>query len=115
MVTELEAGSFSAEDSSNVLISCALSAIAYELLPNFSAILKSTQARQQKIKLLEVMALMAQHTPAFFVTGNRFSDLVEPQISAAIKMLAPSDMLTVLTVKAAATLMTSLQKGLEAQ
>ena len=35
MVTELEAESFSSEDGSNVMISCALSAIAYELLPNF--------------------------------------------------------------------------------
>lgn len=59
MITELEADTFSTEDSSNVLISCALSAISYELLPNFAAILKSTMARQQKIKMFEVLAHMA--------------------------------------------------------
>ena len=45
MVTEQDAASFSAEDSANALIPCALSAIAYELLPNFKAILASEQAR----------------------------------------------------------------------
>lgn len=56
---------------------------------------------------------MARHVPSFFVTANRFSELVEPQISTAIKQLAPSDMLLVLLVKAAATLMVNLKGGLE--
>lgn len=63
--------------------------------------------------MFEVMALMARHVPSFFVTANRFSELVEPQISTAIKQLAPSDMLLVLLVKAAATLMVNLKGGLE--
>ena len=45
MVTEQEAATFSSEDSANALIPCTLSAVAYELLPNFKAILSSDQAR----------------------------------------------------------------------
>ena len=60
MFTELEAENFSAEDASNVVISCSLSATAYELLPNFTAILKSPAAKQHKIKLFELLAALAR-------------------------------------------------------
>ena len=108
MVTELEAETFSAEDSANTLISCSLSAIGYELLPNFKAILASTQARQHKIKLFEVLALMAKHAPNFLIAGNRFSEFVEPQIREAIGNLEPGDMFLVNLVKAQASLLNNL-------
>ena len=99
---------FSAEDSANALIPCALSAIAYELLPNFKSILASSQARQQNIKLFEVLATITKHAPAFLHTGDRFRDLVAPQISKAIERLEAGDMLLVLLVKAQTTLLNNL-------
>ena len=45
MITEIEADTFSSEDASNALIPCALSAVSYELLPNFNSILASSQGR----------------------------------------------------------------------
>ena len=39
MAVEQNAETFSAEDGANVIINCALSATAYELMPNFTAIL----------------------------------------------------------------------------
>ena len=41
MIPEQQAATFSPEEGANVVIPCALSAIAYELLPNFRAILQS--------------------------------------------------------------------------
>ena len=41
---ETKAGQFSAEDQENVVIPCALSAIAYEIYPNLISILKSQKA-----------------------------------------------------------------------
>lgn len=87
MLTELEAENFSAEDASNVVISCSLSATAYELLPNFTAILKSPAAKQHKIKLFELLAAFAETIPAFLCTGNRFSEHVAPVISRSIEEL----------------------------
>jgi len=116
MITELEADTFSTEDAANVQISCALSAIAYELLPNFKAILKSQGARQQKIKLFDVLTLVARKAPTFLVTGDRFKESVEPVISDAIAKLMPGDMMTVILVKAQSNLLNAMDfslKGME--
>ena len=43
MIPEQNAETFSPEEGPNVAIPCALSAIAYELLPNFKSILSSGQ------------------------------------------------------------------------
>ena len=113
MVTEQEAATFSSEDSANALIPCALSAVAYELLPNFKAILASDQARQHKIKLFDVLVLISDRVPTFLHTGNRFRDLVAPEIDKAIERLEAGDMLLVMLVKAQAALMNSIVQGLE--
>lgn len=42
MASEHKAETFSPEEGANVKIVCALSATAYELLPNFKALLTST-------------------------------------------------------------------------
>ena len=112
MVTEIEAETFSSEDGSNVLISCALSSIAYELLPNFEAILKSNTARQHKIKLFDLLARIAHTSPSFLATGNRFKDSVEPSISKAIADFEPGDMLMVMLLKAQAGLLNGMIAGL---
>jgi hypothetical protein len=43
MIPEQNAETFSPEEGANVAIPCALSAISYELLPNFKSILSSGQ------------------------------------------------------------------------
>ena len=45
MVAEHKAETFSPEEGNNVKIVCALSATAFELMPNFKALLTSTQAK----------------------------------------------------------------------
>ena len=112
MITEIEADTFSSEDASNALIPCALSAVSYELLPNFNSILASSQGRQQKIKLFEVLALITKYVPKFLVTGDRFTEHVMPQISKAIGDLEPTNMLLVLLVKAQASLLNNMIEGL---
>ena len=45
MVAEHKAETFSPEEGNNVKIVCALSATAFELMPNFKALLTSTQSK----------------------------------------------------------------------
>jgi hypothetical protein len=78
MVPEQKPETFSPEEGQNVKIVCALSSTAYELLPNFKAILTSAQGKQHKIKLFEVFAEIAEHAPNFLLTGNRIKDLLKP-------------------------------------
>jgi hypothetical protein len=58
MITEQKAETFSAEDGPNVLIPCALSAIAYELWSNIHQILKFGKS-QIKTKTFELLTQIA--------------------------------------------------------
>jgi hypothetical protein len=71
---------FSPEEPANVMISCAFSATAFDLLPNFKAILQSPSAKQHKFKLFEVFAEINLHAISFLLTGNRIEELLIPQI-----------------------------------
>ena len=100
MIPEQESGNFSPEEQPNVSIPCAISATAYELIPNFEAILKtSSQAKQHKIKLFEVLADMAKYVPNFLLTGERFMILLKPEIEKAVDTLTANDMMLTLLVK----------------
>jgi len=61
MITEQEAETFSAEDAPNVVIPCALSAITYDLMTNFKAILDSKAAKQHKIKLFDALGAICEN------------------------------------------------------
>jgi len=84
MVAEQKAETFSPEEAPNVMITCALSATAFDLLPNFKAILTGgSQKQQHKIKLFEVFGEVARYAPSFLLTGDRLSSLLQPQIELA--------------------------------
>ena len=78
MAPEKDAQTFSPEEQANVSISCALSATAFEFMPNITSILSNKSAKQQRIKLFEVLASIAIHQAEFLRSANRFIELVTP-------------------------------------
>ena len=60
--------------------------------------------------------MVAEHAPGFLFAGNRFRDLVAPEVSRAIqKMETGDDMLHIKLVRAQAHLLNTVIKGLELQ
>ena len=105
MITEQDATTFSPEEAANVSISCAFSATAYDLMPNFEAILKtSSPAKQHKIKLFDLFADIAKYVPTFLLTGERFNELLRPEIEKALNNLDANDMMATLLLKNQANL-----------
>jgi len=94
MLPENKAETFSSEDSSNVIIPCALSAIAYELMSNFESIFKDTtsKSRPHKIKLYEVWTVIFENSPSFVLAANRFQDLIVPNIKTTVQKLTADDL-----------------------
>ena len=95
MAPEFKPETFSPEEGSNVMISCAFSATAHELMANFKAILASPSAKQHKIKLFEVFAEISIHALSFLLTGDRVNEFLVPQIVLATSALSASDFLIV--------------------
>jgi hypothetical protein len=96
------------------MITCALSATAFDLMPNFKAILTGgSQKQQHKIKLFEVFGEVARYAPNFLLTGDRLQALLQPQIELAIKALSPNDYLSVKLCKSQAIFMRQFAKGYE--
>ena len=91
MIAEQQAGTFSPEEAPNVTIPCSFSSTFYELEINFKSLLGSNpkspnlNTRQHRIKLYDLFSVIASYQPSFFVSNNRFCDLIEPHISFAAK------------------------------
>jgi tellurite resistance protein len=79
---EQKPNSFSSEDPDNVVISCALSSITYELLPNIMSIIKQSGklSLPHKIKVYEIMATIVDTKYEFLFSMKRLECEIMPLI-----------------------------------